>query len=320
GRTPRHGRIVQLTSGTTGQPREAVRTPRAADVADLGLGLIDRLGPTRASTALVCTPLFHGMGLVGLGLGLFLGGHVVLRPRFDPAAVLADAGRHGADTLVVVPEMLALLLTAGTRPATVRRVVTGGAPLRPELAEAVRRRWGDVLYNAYGTTECGIATVATPADLRRAPGTVGRPLRGVTVGVSDDELTIAGRLSVAGARRTGDLGVIRPDGLVMLTGRADDLIISGGENVHPAEVEEAIRSLPDVDDVAVAGAPDQRLGQQVVAWVVRRAGSTISADEIIGAVRAQLEAVKAPHEVRFVTALPRTELGKIRRRDLLGGL
>lgn len=321
GRRSRPGRIIQLTSGTTGPARDAPRAPGAADVADLGLGLIERLGLTRTSTALVGTPLFHGMGLVGLALGLLLGGHVIVRPRFDAADVLADARTQAADTLVVVPEMLAPLITAGERPPTLRRIVTGGAPLRSDIAALVHERWGEVLYNAYGTTECGIATVATPADLRRVPGTVGRPLRGVTVGVSDGELTIDGHLTIgATARRTGDLGTIRPDGLIMLTGRADDLIISGGENVHPAEVEQAIRMLPDVDDVAVAGAPDRRLGQRVIAWVVRRPGSTIGADEIIGAVRAQLEAVKAPREVRFVATVPRTELGKIRRRELLGDL
>lgn len=326
GRTPRRGLLLQLTSGTTGVPRAAPRAPRAPDLAGTAVGLIDTLGLRRRSTAVVATPLFHGMGFLGLTLALGLGATVVLRPRFSPRAALADVAAYGADVLLVVPHQLPGLLAVPGSPESLRAVVSGGAPLRPALGTAVLDAWGEVLYNVYGSTEAGVATIASPADLRAVPGTVGRPLRGATVQVrragrevatgETGNIVVGNALTVGGVPvATGDVGRRTADGLLVVTGRADDMIVSGGENVFPLEVEDLICMHPGVADAAVVGVADGHFGQRLAAYVVLRPGATVSADDIIGHVRARLERFKVPRDVIIVDALPRTATGKLRRAD-----
>jgi fatty-acyl-CoA synthase len=220
-----------------------------------------------------------------------------------------------------------------------RIIALSGSALPVSLAERARARFGDVLYNLYGSTEVAFASVATPADMLAAPGSVGRPLPGVRVRIVDDtgsDLPVdeVGRIFVGnpmsfegytgggdkerldGLLATGDVGRLDRDGRLWVEGRDDDMIISGGENVFPAEVEETLRSHPEVADVSVVGVPDDKFGARLVAHVVRRAGSSVGEAALRDYVKASLATYKVPRDIVFRSDLPRNETGKVVKRDL----
>jgi fatty-acyl-CoA synthase len=340
---PRPGGMVLLTSGTTGAPKGA---PRDRISPLQSAQLLDRIPLTRGGTMVLATPLFHGTGLGQFMLAMTLGRHVVLRRRFEPEAALADIAAHRADTLVVVPTMLQRIVSLGPDvrarydTSSLRIIVSAGSALPPELCRAALAAFGDVLYNIYGSTEVANASVATPAELRRAPGTVGRapvggrivlydeqrrPVTGaarpgtifVRNGLSFTGYTDGSRKEVVdGALCTGDVGHFDADGLLFVDGREDEMIVSGGENVFPAEVENLLAGRPDVADAAVIGVPDPEFGQRLRAFVVAGPGVTLDAQEIRDFVRASLARYQVPRDVIFVTELPRNATGKLQRGQL----
>ena len=343
--TRRAGRIVLLTSGTTGAPKGAPRHPSPIALAGLGISALERMRLRAAEPMLVATPFFHGFGLFGLGAALALGSPLVCDQRFDAARTLALIERHRVTTVFAVPVMLKRLLDV---PETVRSshdisslriVLSGGAPLSPALAGEFMDVFGDVLFNGYGSTEVGVGTLATPADLRAAPGTVGRPSRGITlriVGKDDRELPIGetGRVFVGSrllfdgytgggskatlgaAMSTGDLGHLDDRGRLFIDGREDDMIVSGGENVFPGEIEETLARHGDVADVGVIGVDDEEFGQRLAAYVVLAPGTTPSEDELKAHVKSQLARYKVPREIHFLEELPRNPTGKLLRAHL----
>ncbi|MDX6738830.1 AMP-binding protein [Actinocorallia sp. A-T 12471] len=338
---PRTGRIVLLTSGTTGPPKGAAHTFGPTALVTQGLGHLMRVPLRSGDPILVAPPLFHGLGFTYLAVALGLGSPLVLRRRFDPADVLKTLDRRAVAVLVAVPLMLSRLLAEPERrrPAALRVVLCGGAALHPGLATRFRERFGDVLYNAYGASETGWATIATPADLRAAPGTVGRPTLGVTARVLDPEgndlppgqtgalhldagLDFAGytgggvRNRVDGLLDTGDLAHFDAEGRVFIDGRADDMIVSGGENVFPGEVEDLLEAHDAVAEVAVSGVADPEFGQRLAAWVVPVPGADVTADILKAHVRARLARYKVPRDIHFVPELPRTTTGKVKHRIL----
>jgi fatty-acyl-CoA synthase len=218
-------------------------------------------------------------------------------------------------------------------------VLSGAAPLAPELAQAVMDQFGPVLYNGYASTEVGSGTLATPSDLRAAPGTVGRPIAGTKVKILDDagsELPEGetGRIFVGspllfegytgggskeivdGMMSTGDLGHFDAAGRLFIDGRDDDMIVSGGENVFPQEIEEMLQSHEGVADAAVMGVSDERFGQRLAAFVVPKTGTSLSEEELSSYIKQRLARYKVPREFTFVDELPRTATGKLRRRQL----
>ncbi len=252
---------------------------------------------------------------------------------------------HRAQVLVVVPVMLSRILGLGpdvlvTEPTTDLRVIaSSGSALGSKLATETLDRFGPVLYNLYGSTEVAVATIATPADLLEAPATAGRVARGVRVEILDDGGAVVpdgtvGRVFVGGSMRfdgyttggtkeecrgllsSGDLGYFR-DGLLFVEGREDDMIVSGGENVFPGEVEELLSHHPCVAEVAVVGVADDDFGQVLAAFVVRRGDAELSADEVRAHVRDNLARHKVPRRVEFLDELPRNTTGKILRRSLV---
>ncbi|MEU4517057.1 AMP-binding protein [Nonomuraea wenchangensis] len=282
---------------------------------------------------LIAPPLFHGLGLLWYGAALVLGCPVVLLRGFDAGSVLDALAVERAAALVAVPVMLRRLLALPPRRLPdLRVVVSGGSALPPGLAGAFMDAYGEVLYNLYGSTEAGWASLATPAELRAAPGTVGRPPRGATVHVAGPDgaeqppgevgrVLVSGGLTFTGAADgllpTGDLGHRGPDGLLFIDGRDDDMIVSGGENVFPQEVEDLLAGRPGVADVAVLGVPDEEYGQRLAAYVVPDPDAPPSADDLRRAVKAELAAYKVPREVVFVESLPRNQTGKVDRFRLL---
>ncbi len=344
------GRTITLTSGTTGTPKGATRiVSTRASVSLAVAGLLDlariRPAPRAGEPIVVAPPLFHLYGMIGMGLGFGLGSPIVLRRRFDPEATLEQIERTRAGILLAVPTMLGRIidLPAAARErydtSSLRMIVSGAAPLPPELATAVMDQFGDILYNGYASTEVGTGTLATPSDLRAAPGTVGRPAAGVRIKILDPEglelpQGTTGRIFVGspllfdgytgggakemidGLMSSGDVGHFDAHGRLFIDGRDDDMIVSGGENVFPQEVEELLVIRHDVADAAVYGVPDPEFGQRLAAMVVPLGGAELSEDELRSFVRERLARYKVPREITFVDQLPRTSTGKLQRRKL----
>jgi fatty-acyl-CoA synthase len=337
------GHVVLLTSGTTGTPKGAprqVRSPLAAT------HLLERIPLRRGGSMFIASPMFHATGLSQLIVTLALGSTVVVRRRFEPEATLRALADNRCTALVLVPTMLRRMLDLDPdvreRYDTSRLevILTAGSALTPDVSDRTLDTFGDVLYNLYGSTEVAVGTVATPNELRLAPGTAGRPPRGCVVRLYDGdgrrvrEPDVRGRVFVGselafggytggghkeivdGLLSTGDVGHFDEHGLLFVDGRDDDMIVSGGENVFPAEIENLLMSRPDVSDVAVIGVADPDFGQRLRAFVVPAAGGTLDADELKDHVRANLARYKVPRDVVFLDELPRNATGKVLRTTL----
>jgi fatty-acyl-CoA synthase len=268
---------------------------------------------------------------------------MVLRRRFDPDAVLDDLERHHASALVVVPVMLQRVLDAydaAPRPLPDLRIVfVSGSALGGALATRAQDALGDVVYNLYGSTEVAFATIATPADLRAAPDTVGKPTHGTTVKILDEQgkpvpAGTIGRVFVGssvlfegytgggskevidGLMSSGDVGHFDDAGRLFIDGRDDEMIVSGGENVFPAEVEELLNGHPAITEAAAIGVPDEKFGQRLRVFIALEPGAELSEDDVRSYVRENLARYKVPRDVVFVDELPRNPTGKILKREL----
>ena len=303
------GRIVLLTSGTTGSPKGVPRKPEIASALGVGASILDRTGLRTGSRIAVPVPMFHGLGFGMLVLTIGLGGTVLTHRRFDAEATLTQASEHRADAMTVVPVMLARILDlpddvrARNPLPSLRVVLSSGARLEPDLARRFMDAYGDVIYNGYGSSEVGIGALATPSDLREAPETVGRPVVGCAVRILDEDgepvgPDVTGRVFVGGELTfdaytggetkdviddmmdTGDMGYLDDAGRLFIVGREDDMIVSGGENVYPRAVENALSELPEVADNAVIGVPDEDYGQRLAAFVVPRSDAEIKEESV----------------------------------------
>jgi fatty-acyl-CoA synthase len=329
---------VLLTSGTTGTPKGARRSGRPVGLSS-ALGVLERIPYHAGDVAVIPTPLFHAWGLAQLTIAAATGSTAVLVRRFGVDEILDAVEAQRADVLAVVPVMLQRILAAETHDrdiSSLRIVACSGSALPAAVATAWMDRFGDNLYNLYGSTEVGQATLATPADLRAAPGTAGRVIGGTIVEIVDDRgeavpqgesgLIVVGsdgqfteytgggtKDRFRGLMSSGDVGYFDDEGRLFVTGRADDMIVSGGENVFPLEVEELLLSHVDVVDALVVGVPDDEFGQRLAAFVVRRPGWSVDADGIRSFVSARLARHKVPRDVTFVAELPRNTTGKLLR-------
>ena len=337
------GGMVLLTSGTTGTPKGAPRNK----VSPLqSAQLLDRIPWPSGGAYYVAAPMFHATGPATCSLGLALGNRVVLARRFDPEATLAAIERHRVGALIAVPTMLTRILDLGPEvlarydTSSLKVVFAAGSALSPDLCRRTMEAFGDVLYNLYGSTEVAVAAVATPSELRTAPGTVGRPPVGCTLAVYDENrrritepgrtgtlfvssnLSFAGytdgghKESVDGLLSSGDTGHFDENGLWFVDGRDDDMIVSGGENVFPLEVENLLAGHPAIVETSVVGVDDDEFGKRLRAFVVRRPDTDLDADQVRSYVRAELARHKVPRDVVFVDVLPRNETGKVLKAQL----
>ncbi|MGY1942742.1 acyl-CoA synthetase [Nocardia asiatica] len=340
----RPGGIVILTSGTTGTPKGA---PRDKVSPLQSAQFLHRVPMPRDDTVVMAAPIFHGTGLSQFTLGWALGNTVVFQQRkFDPRRTLANVARHRAATLVVVPTMLQRILDLGPDAlaqydtTSLKVIFTAGSPVSPDLSRRTADAFGDVLYNLYASTEVAVAAVATPQDMRIAPGTVGRPPVGCRVAIYDaqrNRITTPGEVGtifvssglsfsgytdggnkemVDGLLSSGDVGHFDADGRLFIDGRDDDMIISGGENVYPLEVENLLVDRPDILEAAVVGVDDRDFGKRLRAFVVPAEDAERDPQEIKDYVRANLARHKVPRDVVFVDELPRNATGKLLRRHL----
>jgi fatty-acyl-CoA synthase len=336
-------RIVLLTSGTTGTPKGAPRD-MALSLALPG-GYLSKIPLRSGRVAVLAAPAFHAWGLLSSSIALGLGNTLVLTRKGDPKWTLDALEKHRADALISVPILLSRLLDAGAdeigkRDLSALRVVAlSGSALSPELAKRAMELLGDVLYNLYGSTEVAYATIATPRDLREAPGTVGRAPAGTTVKLFDEDGRPvppgeSGRIFVGssmqfegytgggskevreGLMATGDIGHFDPAGRLFVDGRDDDMIVSGGENVFPGEVEDLLGGLDGVREATVVGVDDEKYGKRLRAYVVKDDGAALTADDVKSYVKSNLARYKVPRDVVFVDGLPRNPAGKVVKREL----
>jgi fatty-acyl-CoA synthase len=334
------GRQIILTSGTTGTPKGARRPPSTPT--DAIVGFLASVPLKARRTHVVAAPMFHSWGFAHMGLTLMLGGRLVVQRRFDPEATLELMSRHRADVIALVPVMAQriMALPAGVRGrydcSALRVAALGGSAIPGDLAVEFMDAFGDVAYNTYGSTEVAIVTIASPADLRADPQTAGRPVSNVVVKLLDEAGRPvpegqSGRIFVAssatfegytgggskdlvdGLMATGDVGRFDAGGRLRIEGRDDDMIVSGGENVFPAEVEDVIANLDGVVEAAVIGAEDEDFGQRLVAFVV---ADGVTEETIKATVRDRLARYKVPRDVIFMDELPRTATGKVLKREL----
>jgi fatty-acyl-CoA synthase len=338
------GGSVILTSGTTGLPKGA---PRAKVSPYATAQLIDRIPFPRKGTIVIVSPIFHSTGLSTYLVGAALGNKVVTTRRFKPEGTLQLIADHKADMLVAVPTMLHRLVELGPEviakydTSSLKVILISGAALTPELSDRVQDTFGLVLYNMYGSTECAVATVATPDELRSAPGTAGRSPVTCEVALFDkddqriDGANKLGRIFIRsgapfggytdgrhkqvidGYMSSGDTGHFDENGLLFVDGRDDDMIISGGENVFPQEVENLLVKREDVSDAAVVGVDDAEFGKRLRAFVVLEPGAGQNAEEIKLYVKNNLARYKVPRDVVFIDELPRNATGKLLRRVLI---
>ncbi|MBY0441288.1 MAG: long-chain-fatty-acid--CoA ligase FadD2 [Mycobacteriaceae bacterium] len=343
----KHAAIIILTSGTTGTPKGANRSTPPS-LAPVG-GILAHVPFKAGEVTLLPSPMFHALGYMGATLAMFLGSTLVLRRRFKPATVLADIEKYQVNGIVVVPVMLSRTLDAldkiqaesGSRPdlSSLRIVFVSGSQLGADLASRALKDLGPVVYNMYGSTEVSFATIASPKDLMFNPATVGPVVAGVKVKIFDDNghevprgevgrifvgTTFpfhgytggGGKQIINGLLSSGDVGYFDENGLLYVSGRDDEMIVSGGENVFPAEVEDLISGHPDVIEATAIGVEDQEWGARLRAFVVKKPDAAIDEEAIKVYVREHLARYKVPREVLFLDELPRNPTGKILKREL----
>jgi fatty-acyl-CoA synthase len=337
------GRVVILTSGTTGAPKGAAR--KEPDSIEPIAALLSKIPLRAQGTTMIAAPMFHSWGFAHFTLALPLASTLVLRRRFDPEETLRAVAQHRATALALVPVMLQRILELG--PETISRydlrclkvIALSGSTLPGELATRAMDTFGEVLYNLYGSTEVAWATIATPEDLRAAPGTAGSPPLGTVVKLLDpagrevaageggrifvaNEMMFegytggGGKEIVGGLMSTGDVGHFDERGRLFVDGRDDEMIVSGGENVFPREVEDLLADHAAIEEAAVVGVPDEEFGQRLKAFVVRRDGAQLDEDGVKQYVKENLARFKVPREVVFLDELPRNATGKVLKREL----
>ena len=331
-RKTRAGNIVLLTGGTTGEPKAAGRRPSLFDFLSPFAALVARLDLDECRGFYLAPPVYHSFGLAALALAVVMGAETYLSARFEAGRACELVARHRIAATAVVPLMLRRMLRHDAAAlASLRCVVSGSDTLTPALAEEAFERLGPAVYNLYGTAEGGMISLAEPAELRRKPGTVGRAVRGVRTRVLDGAgrevgTGAVGRLCVrsawaAGEKgwvETGDLAYRDADGYYFLCGRADDMIVSGGENVYPVELENVLTQHPDVAAAAAVGVPDAEFGQRLKAVVVARPGRALDAAGLLDWLRPRVARHQMPGVVEFRDELSYTPVGKPDKKALRG--
>jgi fatty-acyl-CoA synthase len=339
----KHSSLVILTSGTTGTPKGAARstTPSLAPIG----GVLSMVPFKSGEVTSLPSPMFHALGYLHATLAMTLGSTLVLRRRFRPHTVVEDIEKYGATALVVVPVMLSRILDALDNAdrsydlSTLRIVFVSGSQLGAELATRATKRLGPVIYNLYGSTEVAFATIARPQDLEINPATVGPIVKGAKVKILDEQGSEVpqgqvgrifvgnampfegytgggGKQIIDGLLSSGDLGYFDDNGLLYVSGRDDEMIVSGGENVFPAEVEDLLSGHPEVIEATALGVDDVEFGARLRAFVVKQKDSSIDEETIKVYVREHLARYKVPREVVFLDELPRNPTGKILKGEL----
>jgi fatty-acyl-CoA synthase len=324
------GNIVVMTGGTTGQPKSASRKPSIFNFLPPFLGLLTQVHLYRYRSVYIATPIYHGFGVASLFIGVALGSTMYFTTRFNAERCCELIAKYQIEVVTLVPLMLQRILQLNSSAlASLRCIISGGALLNPVLAQETFDRLGAILFNMYGTSEAGFCIMATPQLLTKKPGSIGKPVRGVRAKVTDDaDLVVSaskiGRLCIRSAWttsakswiETGDLAYRDLDGDLFLCGRVDDMIVSGGENVYPIELENILIQHPDLDSVGVVGIPDPEFGQRLKAVVKKKKDATLDRATLLIWLKPRVARHQMPAIIEFRDELPYTSLGKLDKKSL----
>lgn len=334
-------KVVIHTSGTTGAPKGASRNSSAAGVGALA-NLLSVVPYSRDDIIVLPAPLFHSFGLATFTFGTALGATFVLPEQFDPEGTLRAIEEHGATACSLVPVMIKRILNLDDEVksrydlSSLRVVMASGSAMSTEMRKAAMELFGDVLYDLYGSTEVGWVAIARSEDMLEHPGTVGKPVPGIQVAIFNEEGDRLGPGEVGeifiksdvmfegytsgdskevrdGYMTIGDLGRVDEEGFLFIEGRADDMVVVGGENIYPVEIEEALDDMDGVEDVAVMGVPDDEYGEVLGAFVVGK----VKPEDVKKYCKDQLASYKVPKRVEILDELPRTSTGKVLKRELI---
>jgi acyl-CoA synthetase (AMP-forming)/AMP-acid ligase II len=341
-RATEKSRTILLTSGTTGTPKGATHSGGDPSVLK---SILDRTPWRAEQPVVIVAPMFHAWGFSQLAFAASLSCTIITRRKFDPEATLELVDKHRATGLCVVPVMFDRIMDLPEEVLdkysgrSLRFASASGSRMRPDVVIKFMDRFGDVIYNNYNATEAGMIATATPRDLRAAPDTAGTPAEGTEIRILDSEFnevptgevgSIYVRNSTQfdgyttgttkdfheGFMSSGDVGYVDVVGRLFVVGRDDEMIVSGGENVYPIEVEKTLAAHPDVAEATVLGVDDEKYGQRLEAFVVLNDGAAATPESMKQHVRDNLANYKVPREITILDELPRSITGKISRKDL----
>ncbi|HEY2746447.1 MAG TPA: AMP-binding protein [Polyangia bacterium] len=342
-----YGGVMIYTSGTTGRAKGATRDFRRMGMEQV-LDFVSRFPLRRDERHLVVCPLYHSMAAAFVTMIFMVGGCSVVMRHFDPELMLRTIEKERISSITVVPTMMARILALGPEivrkydTSSLRWIMSGAAPLPTELARRIEDAFGPILYNFYGATETGLVTIALPGEHTARPGTIGRLINGNEVRFLDGngrdvpagevgELYVRNGMMMDGYHgnkkatddgtregffSVGDLAYRDGDGYLYLADRKTDMVISGGVNIYPWEIEQRLHEHPSVLEAAVVGVPDPEWGESLAAFIVLREAMTATGEELGAWVKESLADYKRPRNFQFVDALPRTPTGKVPKREL----
>jgi len=321
------GSLMLMTSGTTGSPKSLERRPKITDILVATLGLLTQLPLRLEQPVVLAVPLTHGHGLASLAMCFAFGAPIFTGKKYEIAPLIARCHKKRPPLVVTVPTLLYRWMAQTQDTGPVFAIITGSAPLPPTLSQQLQQRLGPILYNLYGSSEAGLIALSTPEMQQQAPGTVGKCLPGTRLRLVNHEGDLAapgtiGHIHVRGPLvmahsedgwlKTGDLGRF-DDGCLHLCGRADSMIISGGENVYPGEVKAALCGHPAIHDVAIAVVEDREFGQRMRAFVVLHPHASATPCALMNWLGDHLDRHKLPQQITILPALPPNAADKMDR-------
>lgn len=325
-------KLVLQTSGTTGNSKDAAHKPSLFNYLNPFITFIQRLKIVNYKTAYIATPIYHGYGIAVLLLFIPLGKKLVISKGFHADKACNIIRDHQVEVVTVVPLMLQRMLESRPEALTsLACIASGGAKLPVKLIKQTFDALGNVLYNLYGTSEAGLNFIAVPEDLRISPTTIGKKITGLRIKVLDEDmnevatgkvgqLCVRNNWSIANRNKTwlktGDLGYRDENGYYFLCGRVDDMVISGGENVYPIDVEQVLIKHPFIEDVAIIGVHDKQYGQRLKAFVLPVEKGELTEEELLEWLRPRVARFQLPKEIKLVEKLPYSPLGKLDKKQL----
>jgi fatty-acyl-CoA synthase len=326
------GKIIVLTGGTTGNAKMAIRKPSIFDFLNPFFALLVKVNLNTYKSVYIATPIYHGFGLASVFISVILGKQMFLLQKFEAQQACSLIKNHKIEVTTLVPLMLQRMINQNiTGLDSLKCIISGGAPLNPTLVNETFDKLGNKLFNLYGTSEAGFCIMATPDDLRYSSNTIGRELQGVKLTIldkSNNEVKAGevGRLCIKSKWisnkeshafiETGDLGYKDNSGYYFLCGRTDDMIVSGGENVYPVELENILLNHPGIKQVAVIGIPDADFGQRLKVYIVPAENNTLTKEEITNWLSSKAARFQMPKQIEFIGELPYTALGKVNKKAL----
>lgn len=329
-KTVKTGSLVVMTGGTTGQPKPASRKPSIFNFLPPFIALLNQVQLDSYRSVYIATPIYHGFGLAALLIGILLGAELYVTKRFDAERACNLISKQKIEVVTLVPLMLQRMLKQNPSSlSSLQRILCGGAALSQSLATATLEQLGLVLFNLYGTSEAGFCILGTPELLRAKPASIGQPVWGVRTLVANNALEgnssgNIGQLLIRSAWstskqswvETGDLAYQDAEGDIFLCGRVDDMVVSGGENVYPIELENILIKHTDIDSVAVVGIPDEVFGQRLKAVVIVKTDAILTQSALQDWLKPRVARYQMPAIIEFRDALPYTGLGKLDKKAL----